>query len=226
MVAKAALLFRVHPILQQAKWARAYWKEQSLILNLYFIRSVVCFHVFSFAPLTSLCVCPSTTNYSQSFHANLCVKTFLSNELPWPQKLDCRDFKTTAFHAFLVFQTLAYKLLLDLHHLLRIPQLSLLNLVFQHLASSLLPRPPQLLQHSRISTVISITLGFTFSPWSHALLGILPFILFAANNNNNNIFISYIKYTNITLASSFCVLSGIVVWRARRTVETLRTMKC
>ena len=54
-------------ILQQEKWTSDYWQEQCLILNLYFIGSVPCFHVFLFALLTLLCVCRvhrSTTNLS------------------------------------------------------------------------------------------------------------------------------------------------------------------
>ena len=61
--------------------------------------------------------------------------------------------------------------------------------------------------HKR-SNKVSITFSFTLtSSWFYALLGVLTFIL-------------------LELASSFCALSGIVIWHIRRTAETLRTMKC
>ena len=61
--------------------------------------------------------------------------------------------------------------------------------------------------HKR-SNKVSITFSFTLtSSWFYALLGVLSFIL-------------------LELASSFCALSGIVIWHIRRTAETPRTMKC
>ena len=76
MVAKAAHAFLSGFILSYNKQSGpgltgknnySFWTS----ISLYFICSFVCFHVSSFAPLTFLCVRPSTTNYSQSFHANL-----------------------------------------------------------------------------------------------------------------------------------------------------------
>ena len=115
------MFMRTHPILQQAKWTRAYWQEQYLILNLYLIRSVLCFHVFLFALLTFLCVSPSTPNYHQPFHANLFVyNVFTSFEksswIGWKNWTAASSRRPIP--AFLIFQTLLHLLILDLHHLL------------------------------------------------------------------------------------------------------------
>ena len=88
----------------------------------------------------------------QRITANLSMQIYLFRPLFQMSCLSRKNWTDATsrrpFLAFLVFQTLPHQILLDLHHLRRIPQLSPLNLVFHHLASSLLPRPPQLLQHN------------------------------------------------------------------------------
>ena len=64
-----------------------YWQEQLLSLKLYFIGSVLCFNVFSLAPLTFLCANRVhqiiTTNHS--LQISFILNVFTSFKLTWPE---------------------------------------------------------------------------------------------------------------------------------------------